>query len=189
MPPDADAAQAAKIIAMMSKAADELDMGPDAVKMGLVPKECVSLPGLELSGELDTSSLLEKVSDNYAAAHTPRILRYLRRRGFTIENGARKEAQKMAIIILDKSSPNYEQTAAEAAKAKEMGVEIFVVAVGKDITKEELELVASSPTENHVIRVNSYADLPGIASKLVELINNSCIGKLDFYILCKHINY
>lgn len=177
MPPDADAAQAAKILEMMSKAADELKMGENGVKIGMVPKECVSLPGLDLTGELDTTLLSEQINEGYAAAHTPKILKYMRQQSFTEDHGSRPDAQKMAIIILDKASPNYKYAAAEAAKARKMGVEIFIVAVGDDITDGELRLVASSPLEDHVIRVNDYSELPGISSDLVDLINKACIGK------------
>ena len=178
MPPDASAAQAAEILSMIGDCTDELDMGDNAVRIGMVPKECISIPGIKLSGDIDGSSIMGDFEKEYAAAHTSKVLKYMRKKSFTEEFGAREEAQKFGILIVDAASTDFKQTAIEATKARKSGIEMFVIAVGDNIPNHELTSIASGPLDDHIFRVNSYDELPQTVKKLVKLINEACVGKI-----------
>lgn len=177
MPQEADAAQVNDILSMMAKLTDELHMGDDAVKIGMVPKECISLPGISLTSQLDTDSVIEIFGKEYSAAATGKNIKYMRKKGFSEDNGGRNNAQKMAIVILDSKSSNYKQSVIEAAKAKHNKVEMFVISIGDNVSMEELKQIASHPLERHVIKVGSYATLGQIIPSIVEKFHQSCIGE------------
>lgn len=87
---------------------------------------------------------------------------------FTSQNGARKDAIKIAVVTTDGEtnpggSDSYtaeegkRMTLIQARRAKDNGVHIFAVGVGNKVNDEELLGIASGPEA--VIRVNTYEEL------------------------------
>lgn len=178
MPTGADRAEAQKVLQMMSGVTEQTDVGEDAVRVGLVPKDCFTVPGFQLKHTQSKEQLLAKIDGRYAAASrgTQQILKYLRKNSFTEDNGARPEAANIAILILDDSSDSLEESIMEATKSRdEEGIHLIVVRVGDKVSAEEAELIASRP--DHIISVNSYDDLPSLATQLKEMMDEICDGE------------
>ena len=88
------------------------------------------------------------------------------------------------VVIIDSNSPDLEATALEAQKAREMSdIELFVVAVGKEVSDAEMKAIASLPHDHHILTASNYDDLPRLVSTLKERIDDLCNGKhtLFFY--------
>ena len=64
-----------------------------------------------------------------------------------------------------------EETIKEAHHAQEKGVEIFVIAVGKNYNQAEAEMIASLHHSKHLITVESYSHLESAVNKLAEQLN------------------
>ncbi|CAH1792490.1 unnamed protein product, partial [Owenia fusiformis] len=94
------------------------------------------------------------------------VMEHMTLRSFTVEEGSRPSAKKIAVAILDSAFPDEERVRIAADQAKEKDIEIFVVGVGAGASYRELTIVASSPFEDHIFEVESYDDLPKVTDKV-----------------------
>ena len=82
---------------------------------------------------------------------------------------------KIGVVITDGLSNFPAETALAAKMARETGIQIFAVGVGRHVERRELEAIASSPASQFVFRVDNYKAL----SKLRKLLAiKACEGKL-----------
>ncbi len=108
---------------------------------------------------------------------TTSVLKYMRRVAFHKANGGRKDAKRIAVLIVDKNdNPDIIRALREAAKARIMkNIELFVIGVGKDVNPEDLRQLASPPPGQHVFHVLDYDELQSIAIRIKQAI---CPGML-----------
>ena len=117
----------------------------------------------------------------YQAATVPRVIKYMRKQSFMGERGTRGGAKNIGVVIIDSNSPDLEATALEAQKARETSdIELFVVAVGKEVSDAEKKAIASLPHDHHILTASNYDDLPRLVSTLKERIDDLCNGKWNF---------
>lgn len=90
---------------------------------------------------------------------------------FTEENGARKEADDVIVVITDGESFSENETKAAALQARKLGIVIFAIGIGPNVNAKELRLIAGNT--DHIYQVSSYEDLRSIAD---ILINKTCVG-------------
>ena len=155
--------------------------------MGLVPRDCLAVPGLSLQSGQDKQVLLDMFEPiEYQAATVPKIIKYMRKESF--KGGARATrggAKKIGVIIIDSNSADQQTTALEAQKAREMSdIELFVVAVGKQVSDSEAKAIASLPHDHHILTASSYDDLPQLVKSLKDRIDDLCNGKFLQLLLC-----
>ncbi|XP_032099193.1 integrin alpha-D isoform X3 [Sapajus apella] len=94
---------------------------------------------------------------------------------FHHENGARKSAKKILIVITDgqkyKDPLEYSDV---IPQAEEAGIIRYAIGVGnafqKPIAREELNTVGSAPPQDHVFKVDNFAALGSIQKQLQEKI-------------------
>ncbi|XP_059147172.1 collagen alpha-5(VI) chain-like [Physella acuta] len=84
----------------------------------------------------------------------------------------RPEAQKISIVITDGNSQLWKETKAEAASARNDGIVLFAIGVGKDIRGDELTNIAGDASR--VTQVDNYDKLGTIKESLAQ---KTCIKK------------
>ncbi|KAM8962428.1 integrin alpha-X-like [Pelodytes ibericus] len=94
---------------------------------------------------------------------------------FTLESGSRPKAQKVLIVITDGETVG-ETTPFQRSigLAERMSVIRFAIGVGDAFTKQsafnELRIIASPPTEDHILKVDDFALLSQFQQQLQEKI-------------------
>ena len=86
-------------------------------------------------------------------------------------------ASKVLIIITDGKSSGEEPPKRAVKPVKEKGVRVYVVNIGEDTDKDELEDIV--PTEKNIYPVKKPDEVPSVAPKLVEDIDKD-IKKREF---------
>jgi len=85
---------------------------------------------------------------------------------------ARRDAPKTAIILLDGKPDSIANAVDQAAKLKELGARVIVVAMGECIVnKNSLEQIASEPAAENLFYFKTYQEL---RSKLAEQVVSFC---------------
>ena len=85
---------------------------------------------------------------------------------FDVTSGGRPGATKVLIIVTDGKSTGKEPPKRAVKPVKEKGVRVYVVNIGEDTDKDELEDIV--PTDENIYPVQNPDELPGVPSKLVE---------------------
>ncbi|CAM4571241.1 integrin alpha-D [Caretta caretta] len=123
----------------------------------------------------DPDRLLRSVMQLTGATYTATAIRKVVQQLFTSWKGARDEATKILIVITDgeKSGDplSYSDVIPEAESA---GIIRYAIGVGDAFSStaahQELEEIASEPTDEHVFRVDNFDALQGIQNQLQEKI-------------------
>lgn len=87
----------------------------------------------------------------------------------------RENVTKVVVVITDGLSDNRTATALEAARTKEAGIHVFALGVGKDVDLEELDAMASQPSNYYTFLVDGYEGLSNIRELLAI---KTCTGEL-----------
>ena len=183
LPNDADTTRTNHGLAFVRAIASGMNIGEDKVHVGLLPKDCYSVPGFQLKeghNEQTLDRLLD--ADHFSTADTMTQLKRMRDSSFSLENGGRDGAARIGVIVIDKNSIDLSEAQLEAQYAKDMeGIELFVVGVGDSVSDSELNAIASEPTEKHVFRVDEYCDLLSVADHLTKRIDQVCASKYSLH--------
>jgi collagen type XII alpha len=124
--------------------------------------------GLDLSGIL---SAVERITyRSGGSTNTAAALRFARQSIFHVK---RPEAANVVILFTDGASSNSYETKQQAAQLRSREVRIFSIGVGSGPNTEELEAIASSPSDDHVFQVSSFTALSRIQSAIQ---NRTCEG-------------
>ena len=93
-------------------------------------------------------------------------------------NGVRPKelgVPRVLVLLTDgKSTSGMGAIVNSSTLLREDGVNIFVIAIGKNINKEELNIIASDPDADHVVSSNTFAEINNMVEKMRE---SSCYGK------------
>ncbi|XP_057276922.1 von Willebrand factor A domain-containing protein 2 [Pezoporus wallicus] len=132
-----------------SKLCDALDIHPDRVRVGLI--QFSSTPHLEFP--LDSYVTKQEVKERIrrivfrgGSTETGRALKYVLRKGFP--GGRNSSVPEVLIIISDGKSQG--STMMPAMQVKDRHITVFAVGI-KFPRWEELHMLASEPTEKHVV--------------------------------------
>ena len=98
---------------------------------------------------------------------------------FDVTSGGRPGATKVLIIVTDGKSTGKEPPKQAVKPVKENGVRIYVVNIGEDTDKDELEDIV--PTDENIYPVKNPDEVPDVATKLVEDIKKD-IKKREFHL-------
>jgi len=99
---------------------------------------------------------------------TGRAINYAREVMFAVENGARPGASRKLILLTDGESI-LDDVEIPARKLRNSDVEIFTIGVGHAL-QSELEMIASSPVDKHVIMIDSFDNINGIRKRFLKTL-------------------
>ena len=125
----------------------------------------------QYNSTVDVQSAVMAISYSGGGTNTHRGLDFLRESVFDEENGARKEAVKVAIVQTDGESNDRSATVEAAKRLKESGVIVFAICIGSGPDEEELEAIASPPFCKRVIILEDFTELSSIVSTIK---NDAC---------------
>ena len=115
-------------------------------------------------------SLIENAVGSLERTGGPRrmnkAIRYIGSEMFTSKGGSRPDAEKVLVLLTaGKNSNDGKDDLPKAARQlKDKGIEVFVIAIGKDFGDEEIKAIASNP--DNVAKVESAAELPQVLDQL-----------------------
>jgi collagen type VI alpha len=121
----------------------------------------------ELHQAIDDLSHVPGKRDSGAA------LEIVRTRVFTRLGGMREKSKKIAVIITNGDSTDQTNLEKEAIVLKNMHVTIYVIGVGKGVSRAKLKRVVSAPAKRHIFTVERYRNLSKIMQPFQEA---TCIG-------------
>jgi hypothetical protein len=91
--------------------------------------------------------------------------------GFAVHNGARSDAIKVALLVIDRRSANPDAVRRELVKVRRSGIKLIVIGVGGDIDADELTSLASD--SDAFIVAETYDELHAIR---VDVVQRVCTG-------------
>ena len=103
--------------------------------------------------------------------------RFVRENCFTAAAGARPNITRIVIVLTDGLSYDTDVTAYEARKARAAGLHLFAVGIGNQVDVNELNDIASKPSDYYRFMVEGFAGLKKIKSLLAL---KTCSGKVYF---------
>uniref|UniRef100_A0AAV2M875 VWFA domain-containing protein n=1 Tax=Knipowitschia caucasica TaxID=637954 RepID=A0AAV2M875_KNICA len=135
---------------------NELDIGPDATRVGVVQYSSQVRSEFSLNTHTKMDAIVKNINDIIPLAQgtmTGLAIKYVMNFAFTEAEGDRPKIPNVAVIVTD-GRPQ-DRVAEVAAEAREKGIEIFAVGVARaDMTS--LRAMASPPFEDHVFLVESF---------------------------------
>ncbi|KAL5019862.1 hypothetical protein ScPMuIL_002754 [Solemya velum] len=151
----------------------EFDVGPEKTqtRIGVLTFSDSHQLHFNLDQNLDKSmamAAIMKTPYRSGGTNTADALWYLGEHMFSVKTGSRPNAKHIAVVITDGESHNPEATQIAAEAAKKKGIQIFAIGVGDAADLDELEAIASTPSENFVFRVATYTALNSIQKSISQ---------------------
>ncbi|XP_034624070.1 integrin alpha-D-like [Trachemys scripta elegans] len=130
---------------------------------------------MKYRGSRDPDHLLQGVEQVHGTTYTATAIRKVVRELFTSGRGARDEATKVLIVITDGQKYNDPLSYLEAIpEAERAGIIRYAIGVGQAFfsaaAQQELHVIASKPSNEHVFRVDNFDALKGIQNQLQKKI-------------------
>ncbi|XP_008305169.1 matrilin-3-like [Stegastes partitus] len=157
---------------------DSMAIGSDATRVGLVNYASTVQIEFLLKKYFEKSSLkqaLARIEPLASGTMTGMAIKTAMEKAFTEEAGARAGAMniaKVAIIVTDGRPQDKVEEVSAAARAS--GIEIYAVGVDR-ADMASLQLMASTPHDDHVFYVETY----GVIEKLTSKFRETLCGKDD----------
>ncbi|CAH1788337.1 unnamed protein product [Owenia fusiformis] len=163
----------------LSNTISEFQIGPDNIQVGLVSFSDDGTIEFHMNRYHDKDQLLTAV-DNFEwrgrATHTAQALMLARTQMFRQENGDRRIAPNVLVLVTDGvSTVNPDEVNPEALELRISGTDIFTVAIGNLIDEGELKKIASDPDEEHMYGVDNFDSLGSILNSLRDATCNRII--------------
>ena len=80
------------------------------------------------------------------------------------------QVRNLAVLFMDRESTDFDETIVAAKMAKDAGIEIITVAVGKQVNDKEISLLSSEPTADYKITLSDYTEVADLKHKFYSLI-------------------
>lgn len=128
----------------------------------------------QATDEKDAIAQVDKIMATKTGTNTHRALHAARTMVFQPSVGDRPTAPNIAIVLTDGQSSHEEETRQEAKKLKNHDVTVFSIGVGKWLSDQELQVIASRPTSMFSFRIESFEGLDTIRESLQK---KTCISK------------
>lgn len=103
--------------------------------------------------------------------NTPLALTEIRNSHFTSAKGDRPGVDNILAIVTDGySNVNSDRTIPDSQQLKDNGVHLYCVAVGESPQMSEINAMATSPIDDHVVNMLSSANVNDVANALLDKI-------------------
>ena len=90
---------------------------------------------------------------------------------FTSANGDRSGVDDVIVLLSDgRSNIEAGQTSFQAARARDFGIRVVSVAIGRDVNMAELNDVASAPETDNVFVLSDVNDIDDVSSDVLDLL-------------------
>lgn len=142
------------------------------MRVGLISGDCPEVGSFPLNRYTDKSRI-PKLFDNLPYSELDALVGELRRDGFHPENGGRKNARHIGILIITGKPKDPKSVRREANRAKRDGIELFVVGAGKVVDPGFLRSLASEPVGSHIIMGSDYSNFGLVGRELAARICES----------------
>uniref|UniRef100_H3BDP6 Matrilin-1 n=1 Tax=Latimeria chalumnae TaxID=7897 RepID=H3BDP6_LATCH len=159
----------------LSQVIDGLNVGLNATRVGVVNYASSVKNEFSLKTHKNKASLqkaVAKIEPLSTGTMTGLAIQFAMNIAFSEKEGARRSIIHVAIIVTDgRPQDNVKDV---AAKARESGIEIFAIGVGR-VDMNTLRQMASEPLEEHVDYVESYSVIEKLSKKFQEAF---CVSDL-----------
>ncbi|XP_068093805.1 matrilin-2 [Hyperolius riggenbachi] len=152
---------------------DSLEVSQKAARVGLLQYSTqvrTEFTMAQYSSAKDMKKAVSQMKYMGRGSMTGMALKVMYEKSFSEAQGARRRSlgvPRVAIVFTDGRAQD--EVADWASRAKENGITIYAVGVGKAID-EELREIASSPQEKHVIHADDFSSMGYITEKLKSSI-------------------
>ena len=160
------------------------EIGSNTVRFGAIRYSTLASVVIPLGAHSDLLSLQNAINGiDYlpGSANTGDAIK-LATQQFSI-NG-RPGVPKVCIKLTDGESNDFAATTVAARDAQNTGIEIFAIGIGRSVTQQELNIIASDPDITHVFEVVDF-DKASFDDILSTLVRNTCSGKIILH--CIHV--
>ena len=160
------------------------EIGSNTVRFGAIQYSTLASVVIPLGAHSDLLSLQNAINGiDYlpGSTNTGDAIK-LATQQFSI-NG-RPGVPKVCIKLTDGESNDLAATTVAARDAQNTGIEIFAIGIGRSVTQQELNIIASDPDITHVFEVVDF-DMASFDDILSTLVRNTCSGKIILH--CIHV--
>ncbi|BFZ04509.1 hypothetical protein BsWGS_07548 [Bradybaena similaris] len=162
-----------KTLNFIQDVAKAVDIGKSTVQIGMVQSdECVPQAesfGLNThTGKNNVVSALDAPDDDSDTLSA--LLRNVRKDGFKKTKGGRKDAKKIAVVLVDGELEHPLKVLKEARRAQVHGIEVFVIFVGRDPPQQEVVDMCAYPPGKHFFQVPDYDKLKEMEDSIIQLL-------------------
>ena len=150
---------------LVDKVTSKFNLAPGAMRVGVVvySDTPLSLVTME-TGQThkDIRDALKSAPHITGGTDTAMALTYARQHGFPYTATDRADVSRFIVLITDGQESNMPATVAAADQAHQEGIMVFAIGVGDNSRGEELQALASKPSDRFVLHVNNFTDLHNI---------------------------
>ena len=119
------------------------------------------------------ADLLNVCCGTEGTTNTQDALRLTYQSVFVPSRGDRSGVRNVAIVVSDgNSNVEAHRTQSEAEAARQRGIELFAVAVGRESNRVEMEGIASDPDSEHLLSMRTENEITSTANSLLDLLCN-----------------
>ncbi|KAK6192780.1 hypothetical protein SNE40_004195 [Patella caerulea] len=159
-----------KTLEFVRDVSKSVDIDKDNVHVGLMSAGCdAGQEGFSLGAHRNEKAMKDAISRNQRGTDISKLLKDMRRNSFSSKEGGRKDAKKVAVVVVDGQLEQPLKALREARFARIRGVEVYVVAVGNGKVQKEIEMMCDDPLQKHFFRVENYDQLKGLKTDLVDM--------------------
>uniref|UniRef100_A0A3B4BDD7 VWFA domain-containing protein n=1 Tax=Periophthalmus magnuspinnatus TaxID=409849 RepID=A0A3B4BDD7_9GOBI len=130
----------------------------------------------QFSSARDVKQAVSQVQYMGRGSLTGSALRHMFQTSFSPQEGARANVQRVSIVFTDGRSQD--DVSEWAAKAKESGITIYALGIGKAV-EQELREIASEPIEKHLFYTEGFEKMGEITDKLKDILQISLTRKVQ----------
>ncbi|KAG8539998.1 hypothetical protein GDO81_020010, partial [Engystomops pustulosus] len=166
---------------------DSLEVSQKAARVGLIQYSThvrTEFTMAQYSSAKDMKKTVSQMKYMGRGSMTGMALKLMYEKSFSEAQGARRKSlgvPRVAIVFTDGRAQD--EVSDWASQAKQSGITIYAVGVGKAID-EELQEIASSPQEKHVIHADDFSSMGYITEKLKSSICDGIVGNEMMDVLC-----
>ncbi|XP_035824172.1 collagen alpha-1(XII) chain-like [Aplysia californica] len=120
----------------------------------------------EYYDQKDVRDHVETIRYTGGVTNTDDALNLVKNSVLTSEHGVRSNVLHVVIVITDGRSQNSPDTRTKAKALKDSGIFMFAIGVGPYVDDQELEDIASAPSENFMFTIADYDALLSIKNTL-----------------------
>uniref|UniRef100_A0A8B9DX88 Collagen alpha-6(VI) chain n=1 Tax=Anser cygnoides TaxID=8845 RepID=A0A8B9DX88_ANSCY len=159
-----------KVIKFLSSLVSSLDIGHDAIQVGLAQYSDETYQVFLLNQYLSKTDVLEQIGNlpyKGGETYTGRALDFVSTTYFNESAGSRAKVYVPQLMILITSGESSDEVELPAKKLRDRGISIYVVGVGVQNTSE-LQQIASKPFDKYLYSIDSFDDLPDLSTRLLK---------------------
>lgn len=158
-----------KSLDFIKDVAGSVDISNHSVQIGMLqPDECIPVAeSFTLDGDRDH---LVSALDSHEKDKLPKLIRELRKHEFNRRKGGRKDAKKIAVILVDGELAEPLKALKEAKRAQLKDIEVYVIVVGLNPPQPEVREMCAYPPQDHFFQVPDYDRLKSIEESLIQML-------------------